>query len=228
MQEKDMYTLRELYDNLEVPYSKLGKMADMSEGTVTRIRDGYPARRTTINRLLKAFSMVYSRPLTIENVGGIQLEDKHPAKSAEKSVTPATSIPPIEATIPIADSQIRNVEPQKSKRGYKKTKDTSLPAGCISALDFARNHGRADRTFRDDMLIGLGEGTIWGKEGHPALPVKDHVDFSEREKPGRSREKERYLTDDQQHAAFLFWQKHGVEFHACDVTDCWCHIRLEE
>jgi len=71
------------------------------------------------------------------------------------------------------------------------------------------------------MVIGLGPGTVLGEERDPVLPVKDHVDYSERVKPGRKRktadgrvieEKEKYLTPEQQKAAILFWKRHGVDF----------------
>jgi hypothetical protein len=43
-------------------------------------------------------------------------------------------------------------------------------------------------------------------------PEKEKVDYSERPKPGRPKETERYLTPEQQAAAIAFWRRHGVEF----------------
>lgn len=221
MQEKEMYTLRELYDNLEVPYAKLGKMADMSEGTVTRIRDGYPARRTTLNRLLRAFSTVYGRQLTLENVTGIQIEDKH---KQEQVTVPPVSTPTIDAIPKTRVAQIRNVEP---KRGYKPRK-SDLPDGAILASKFAESHGVKRPTFIDHMLQGLGMGQMPGPDiDDSIIPIRDHVKFDERNKRVRkdgTLEKERYLTSDQQRAALEFWKRHDVSFTECDQAECTCHI----
>jgi|SRR5467141_1090126 len=220
MQEKEMYTLKELYDNLEVPYAKLGKLADMSEGTVTRIRDGYPARRTTLNRLLRAFSQVYGRQLTLENVTGLQIEDKHKPEKVEK---PPEETNVVQTVNHIAPAPTSPTIAKKEKRPYKKK--TDLPEGAMLAIDFGRNHGVKRETFRDHMVMGLGPGTIPGEETSPTLGVRDHVDYSERPKPGREHtgEKERYLTTDQQKAALEFWQRHKVDYGECDRPDCQCH-----
>lgn len=71
MQEKPMYTLRELFDNLPIPIKELGRRAGASEVTVARIRDGNPARRSTINSLLLEMGKVYNRPLSLANVTGV-------------------------------------------------------------------------------------------------------------------------------------------------------------
>src|SRR5205814_9496810 len=114
------------------------------------------------------------------------------------------------------------------KRVYnRKEKDTGLPDGAMLAIDFARNHGRNDRSFRDDMVIGLGPGVPWGM-GDEMTVEKEHVDYSERVKPSRPKEKERYLTADQQKAALEFWQRRKVPFTQCESTPCWCHTFLEE
>jgi hypothetical protein len=43
-----------------------------------------------------------------------------------------------------------------------------------------------------------------------------------RQKPGRSHEKERYLTADQQKVALAFWDKWNVNYSQCDQPDCPC------
>lgn len=76
MQEKPIYTLRELFDDLPIPIKRLGEKAKVNEVTVARIRDGKPARRSTINRLLRAMAEpdVYNRPLSLSNVTGANIQ----------------------------------------------------------------------------------------------------------------------------------------------------------
>lgn len=212
MKQKDMYTLEELYDNLKISLSKLGKMADINEGTLIRIRKGqYSARKTTINKLLDAFSEIYGIEFSLDNVTGIRIEDKRAAEKTEKPSTPS----PV-----VKDTQ--KVKESPKKRDYK-ARDTELPAGCIHAIDFARDHGVKRETFRDHMQLGLGPGTVPGEETSPVLAVRDHVAHEQRPKPSRPHETERYLTADQQHAALEFWQRHNVTFEPCNKFDCWCH-----
>lgn len=73
MQEKPTYTLRELFDNLPIPIKELGRRANVNEVTVARIRDGKPARRSTINSLLREMgkSDVYDRSFSLANVTGV-------------------------------------------------------------------------------------------------------------------------------------------------------------
>jgi len=51
-----------------------------------------------------------------------------------------------------------------------------------------------------------------GEQGDPMLPVKEQLDYSERDKPGRKGERERYLTLEQQQKALEFWKRHGVPY----------------
>jgi predicted transcriptional regulator len=76
MQEKSVYTLRELYDNLPIPLKELGERARVNEVTVARIRDGKPARRSTINKLLREMGKpdVYNRSFSLENVTGVHIQ----------------------------------------------------------------------------------------------------------------------------------------------------------
>ncbi len=74
MEEQERYTIGELYDDLPCTLVDLAKMAQMSEVTVARIRDGQPTRRSTANRLLRALSEIYGRPLSLRNVRGITLQ----------------------------------------------------------------------------------------------------------------------------------------------------------
>lgn len=223
MKEKDIYTLDELYANLDISLFKLSRIADVTEPTLARIRDGYSARRETVNKLLKGFSKVYERELSLENVTGITFEDK---KAIRKQMLERKGIPEkAEKAEKVRDlpevRQAKAIEAKASKRALNRKQDTSLPDGCILASKFAENHGVARPTFIDHMLRGLGPGLIGTSTD--TIPQRDQVDYSERVKPNRPKEKEKYLTSDQQSAAIQFWKRHGVPFTECDQTDCSCH-----
>jgi hypothetical protein len=210
MKEKDMYTLQELYNELEIPLSALSRKGGMSEGTVTRIRDGYPARFSTINKLLRAFSETYGIAFNRNNVTGIVLEDKKAPRVEEKALADTPSV-----------KHTREPE-QAPKRAYNRKQKDSLPDDCILCSDFAKRHSVSHRTFYDHMRIGLGQGVPWGMKDD-TIPTKDHVNYSERVKPGREHEKERYLDQAQQRDAVQFWCRHGVRFNQCELLFCPCH-----
>jgi hypothetical protein len=200
MEPKDTYTLRDLYNDLDIPLTELGRRAGISDVTLAKIRDGASARRSTINSLLRVFSQIYGVKLSTDNVEGIIIKDKL-ARKEEAAKHPA----PAPAKTPKAAAE----KPQK--RTYK-PREVDLPEGCLLATDFAKMHGVAPTTFRDHMLIGLGPGTVQGGQGGPMLPVKEQVDYSERDHPSRKGERERYLTPAQQTATIEFWKRHGVAF----------------
>jgi hypothetical protein len=219
MKRKEMYTLQELYEELEIPLSTLGRKCDISEGTAARIRDGFPARRPTINKLLRAFSEIYGIDFSLDNVSGIQIENKKASTVSKK--------PPISSatTTQEKEPQISIVEP---KRAYIRRKESGLPDGCILASKFAESHGVARPTFIDHMNIGLGKGLIHGPDvpEDGSVLVKDWVRYEERPKRVRKDgtvEKERFLTLSQQADAIAFWKRHDVSFSQCDQTDCPCH-----
>ena len=83
MKEKDTYTIEELYDNLTMPMSVFSRRAEITEGTLTRIKRGYQTRRSTANKLLETFSKVYNLELSLDNVTGIHLEE--PAQDRRSS-----------------------------------------------------------------------------------------------------------------------------------------------
>ena len=69
MQEKSMYTLRELFTNLPISLAELSRRSQVNEVTIARIRDGESiALRSTANKLLRVFSEVYGRTLILDNV----------------------------------------------------------------------------------------------------------------------------------------------------------------
>lgn len=73
LEEKDVYNIRELFDNLDISIKKLGEISDMSEVTLARIRDGKPTYGRTANKLLKEFSRIYERPFYLSKVTGINV-----------------------------------------------------------------------------------------------------------------------------------------------------------
>jgi len=165
MKEKEKYTFSELCDNLKIPMSEFCKRADITEGTLARIRKGYSARRFTVNKMLDTFSQVYGIDFSLDNVTGLSVQE------------------------------VSNTQKRTSRR-----KPSTLPEGSILAWDFAKKYGVNPVTFRDHILIGIGRGE------------KDKVQVSERPKPSRPSETERYLTPKQQSAALDFWKRHGVAF----------------
>jgi hypothetical protein len=70
------------------------------------------------------------------------------------------------------------------------SKDT-LPEDCVLASKFAETYGISRSTLRWQM---------------------DHekVSYSERPKPGRPKEMERYLTPNQQHGVLAYWRSQGL------------------
>ena len=222
MKQKELYTFEELCEGLEMTMSAFCKRANVDEGTVARIRKGYSARNSTVNKLLRNFSEVYGIPLSRENV--LPWAERQPATYEQATIQPV-EIKPI-SDIPQKEvAQILIVEP---KRAYVRRKDTGLPDGCMSATEFGLVHGIRRETFRDHMNIGLGPGLIHG----PDVPedgtvlVKDYVRAEERNKRVRKDgtiEKERFLTSEQQAAAIAFWKRHGVSFSQCERPECPCH-----
>jgi hypothetical protein len=114
MEQKDMYTLEELYDNLPIALSELGRRGDINEVTLARIRDGYAARRSTINKLLDTLSKVYGIKLSLSNVTGILIRDKKALAShtttTEQALAPTTTDMPYDESSQTEVPQNRIVE----------------------------------------------------------------------------------------------------------------------
>jgi hypothetical protein len=86
---------------------------------------------------------------------------------------------------------------------------STLPEGCILASKFAEQIGIPRETFRDFLILGIGPGTVPGELTDPTLPTKEQIDYSERPKPGRPKEVERYLDLQQQEKALEILKRHG-------------------
>lgn len=87
MEEKEIYTLQELFESLPIAIAELARQSGINEVTLARIRDGKATRRDTVNKLLLALSKVYDRTLTLRNVTGmnVQVNKRKEAKNASKS-----------------------------------------------------------------------------------------------------------------------------------------------
>ena len=69
MEEKSRYTLQELFNNLPISIAELSRRSTVNEVTIARIRDGESiALRSTANKLLRVFSEVYEKTLTLDTV----------------------------------------------------------------------------------------------------------------------------------------------------------------
>jgi len=125
VEQKELHTLKELYDNLEIGLSELGRRGNLSEVTVARIRDGHSARRSTVNKLLRAFSETYGIKLSLNNVTGISLQDKKALQNQTDTTERKDLIP------------------------------TNLPPGSLVATHFAEAHGIPPSSFSRWINEGL-------------------------------------------------------------------------
>jgi hypothetical protein len=216
MEQKDMYTLDELFDNLPIALSELGRRSGINEVTLARIRDGNFARRSTIVNLLDALSKVHNVKLTLNNVSGLLIRDKKALQSLQQTTEKAEK-----AVEKVKTRQAKVIAEKAEKRPYTHKQDNNLPDGCILASKFTESHGVPRKTFEGHMMRGLGAGLIGTHTD--TIPERDRVDYSERPKPNRPNEKEKYLDASQQKAALEFWGRHDVSFAECNDFGCWCH-----
>lgn len=78
------------------------------------------------------------------------------------------------------------------------TSQYTLPSGCISIDDFARQYGIRPVTLKSHILIGLGKERLTA-ELHT---VSTKLGW----------EQHYYLTPEQQHQTLNFWRRHGIAF----------------
>ncbi len=93
LEDKGTYTLRELIESLPCSLRQFGKDYKISEVTIARIRDGKPAIRSTINRLLAALSSVYGKTFTTRNVQGIIIRGEDKNEEGEPKVETSAKEP---------------------------------------------------------------------------------------------------------------------------------------
>ena len=86
---------------------------------------------------------------------------------------------------------------QKCARDEKKAVPVSVPDGSLLFADFAEKHGVPRATFSHHVKIGI---------------KGDVVETFKRPKPGRADHTEYWLTPEQQRAALIYWDRHGVKY----------------
>jgi predicted transcriptional regulator len=70
-QEKGMYQLKTLINNMPVSLAELIRTAGVDERTLLRMRRGGRVQRTSAAKILKALSKIYEAEYTLDNVAGI-------------------------------------------------------------------------------------------------------------------------------------------------------------
>jgi predicted transcriptional regulator len=83
LEEKEIYDIRELFDNLSISIRELSKESKINEVTLARIRDGKPAYPSTVNKLLDTFARVYSRPFYLSKITGVNILVSRQGKAKE-------------------------------------------------------------------------------------------------------------------------------------------------
>ena len=89
--EQKIITITQLFDDMPISISALGKHLKMSEVTLARIRDGKPTRRPTANKLLWYFSDLYGERYTLRNVSGITLLNFKKVNKKEAAAEPVAA-----------------------------------------------------------------------------------------------------------------------------------------
>jgi hypothetical protein len=195
MKQKDTYTLEELYANLDISLSKLSKIAGVTEATLTRIHDGYSARRETINKLLKAFSEVYGLELSQDNVTGIILEDKKAIRKqmlAHKGITEKAPVLPVNTQTTEAIPQTEDLQNRSTERKKTGIPD-DLPQGTVKLADFVAKYELPESSF-----------SRWIKNGLKG----EHIKTTPRQITS-GRGVQHYLTPAQQGQALEVLKRHG-------------------
>jgi predicted transcriptional regulator len=82
LEDKDTYSIQELFDLLPIPIAELARQSGINEVTLARIRDGRATRLSTRNKLLMALSRVYEKQFTPRNVTGIHVHGQEERESA--------------------------------------------------------------------------------------------------------------------------------------------------
>lgn len=188
MKEKEMYTFEELCRNLEISMSQFCKRSSTDAGTIARIRQGEFTRISTANRLLRAFSEIYGRELSLDNVEGLNLQNP----VIEKPARPRTSKKVADNAPTIEVSQIchttQKVEVQTEIPDH-------LPHGTIKLADFAERHCIRKERIRD-----------WVRDGIKGEKIETTLEMVKRANGGSQTH---FLTPEQQEKALDFLRKHG-------------------
>lgn len=84
LEEKEIYDIRDLFDNLDISIRELSKVSKINEVTLARIRDGKPAYPSTVNKLLNTFARIYGRPFYLSKTAGINILVSRQGKTKEE------------------------------------------------------------------------------------------------------------------------------------------------
>lgn len=87
--------------------------------------------------------------------------------------------------------------PQKSSQDKNRDVPIDIPDGSMLFADFAEKHGVPRATFSHHVKVGI---------------KSDRVETIKRPKSGRPEHTEYWLTPDQQVAALVYWDRHGVRY----------------
>jgi hypothetical protein len=190
MKEKEMYTFTELLDNLKIPVSELCRRAHVTEGTIGNIRRGHAIRRSTANKLLGCLSEIYERELSLENVKGLDLENRLatekpatvPSRNETRDTTPALETP--------------QISPAMRNPGGAPKSDIpdDLPEGTIKLIDFISKHRLAQSSINYYINKGFKD---------------EKIETTTRPRPSGSGGVSHFLTPEQQEKALDFLRRHG-------------------
>lgn len=82
LNEKESYSIKELFDALPIPIAELARRSEINEVTLARIRDGKATRLSTRNKLLIALSRVYGKSFSTSSVTGIHIQGENQEEAA--------------------------------------------------------------------------------------------------------------------------------------------------
>jgi hypothetical protein len=74
---ENMYDFAKLLGNVPASLSELARLADVSERSIMRMRDGHRVQRNIANKVLYALSQKYNKTFTLDNVRGINLYERN-------------------------------------------------------------------------------------------------------------------------------------------------------
>ena len=70
---ENTYNFAWLLENMPASLTELARLADVSERSIMRMRDGHKMQRNIANKVLYALSIKYNKTLNLDNVTGINL-----------------------------------------------------------------------------------------------------------------------------------------------------------
>jgi hypothetical protein len=188
MKEKEMYTFEELCSNLEISMSQFCKRSNTDAGTIARIRQGELTRLSTANRLLRAFSEVYERELSLDNVEGLRLQNAVVRKPTRVRVETSRTIDIHADTTAQISHTVRH-----TGSAPKSDIPTDLPSGTIKLFDFIKQHGLSGSNISKYVSSGF---------------KGEKIETTQRPRPSSSGV-QHFLTPTQQEKALDFLRRHG-------------------